>query len=567
MSAEVRPLPVVLCWHMHQPDYRGPDHSDYQLPWVYLHGIKDYVDMAYHLEVVPGAKAVVNFTPTLLEQLDDYVAQIGAWLSDGSPIGDPLLAALTGTVALQDHARRQWLINACRRANKAQLIDRFPPYRELVELSAQADSQPLCVGYLNDQYFIDLVVWYHLAWLGESVRESDPRVTALEKKARCFHAADSRLLLEIIAEQLASIVPRYRALAEAGRVELTVTPHAHPIMPLLLDIHSARDAMPDVPLPGFKDYPGGEVRAQWHIDQGLACFERHFGFRPAGCWPAEGAVCDRTLQLLEGAGFRWAATGQQVLHNSLTRANGPDLSSHWAHRPYVVGEGDLRTFFRDDGLSDLIGFTYSSWHADDAVNNLIHHLEQIEAESQHMPERIVSIIMDGENAWEHYPKNGAYFLQQLYERLLDHPQLQLTTYSDYLASGKADPGQLPSLVAGSWVYGTFSTWIGDRDKNRAWEMLADAKTCFDRVVASGRLDAEQLQQAEVQLANCEGSDWFWWFGDYNPADTVSDFEQLFRRQLSYLYGLLGEAPPAYLSEVFAHGSGDPSLGGVMRQSH
>jgi alpha-amylase/alpha-mannosidase (GH57 family) len=188
-----------------------------------------------------------------------------------------------------------------------------------------------------------------------------------------------------------------------------------------------------------------------------------------------------------------------------------------------------------------------------------------------MPERIVSIIMDGENAWEHYPKNGEYFLQALYERLLDHPQLSLTTFSDYLSEhgpgATAMPGQLPHLVPGSWVYGTFSTWIGDRDKNRAWDMLGEAKACFDRVVASGALDDAQREKAEVQLATCEGSDWFWWFGDYNPADSVSDFEQLFRRQLSHLYALLGEPAPAYLSEVFARGSGAPSLGGVMRQSH
>jgi alpha-amylase/alpha-mannosidase (GH57 family) len=571
MSDDSHPLPVVLCWHMHQPDYRGPDHSDYQLPWVYLHGIKDYVDMAYHLEVVAGAKAVVNFTPTLLEQIDDYILQIDAWLAEGSRIGDPLLAALSDWELPEDADGRGKLIAACLRANKARLIDRFTPFKELTDLVVQVEKHPLCLNYLNDQFLIDLLVWYHLAWLGESVREHDSRVAQLEHRARHFDRDDCRLLVSIIGEQLASIVPRYRTLAERGQVELTVTPHAHPILPLLLDIQSAREALPDTGLPELAHYPGGEARARWHIEQGLETFERHFGFRPQGCWPAEGGVCDHTLALLEEAGFSWAATGQQVLNHSLKQVAEGDLAPHYVHRPYQLGEGDLRMFFRDDGLSDLIGFTYSSWHADDAVNNLIHHLEQIEAESRKMPERIVSIIMDGENAWEHYPKNGEYFLQALYERLLDHPLLSLTTYSDYLsghgAGAATEPGKLPHLVPGSWVYGTFSTWIGDPDKNRGWDMLGEAKACFDRVAASGRLDPEQLQKAEVQLATCEGSDWFWWFGDYNPADSVSDFEQLFRRQLSHLYYLLGEQPPAYLSEVFARGSGEPSLGGVMRQSH
>ncbi len=567
MSDKRQPMPVVLCWHMHQPDYRGPDHSDYQLPWVYLHGINDYVDMAYHLEHVDGARAVVNFTPTLLEQLDDYVVQINAWLSDGRHIGDPLLAALAGQADLDDPQVRRGLVNACRRANKEQLIDRFSPFRKLVALAGHTDKYPEAMCYLSERYINDLLAWYHLAWLGESVRASDPRVAELEQKSAGYDAADRRKLLLIIAEQLATIVPRYKDLAASGRVELTVTPYAHPIVPLLLDFKSARGAIPDVKLPEAGGYPDGEARSRWHIEQGLESFERHFGWRPVGCWPAEGAVCDRTLGLLEEAGFRWAATGQQVLQNSLSKALRGELPAHWAHRPYQVGKGELRTFFRDDGLSDLIGFTYSGWHADDAVNNLIHHLETIESETRQMPERIVSIIMDGENAWEYYPKNGAYFLEALYTKLRDHPRLRLTTYAERLAEPDPGVGHLPGLVPGSWVYGTFSTWIGDRDKNRAWDMLVDAKRCYDEVVTSGRLTDEQFEKAQRQLATCEGSDWFWWFGDYNSADTVSDFEQLFRRQLSHLYELLGETPPGYLSEVFAHGSGDPAAGGVMRHSH
>ena len=174
--------------------------------------------------------------------------------------------------------------------------------------------------------------------------------------------------------------------------------------------------------------------------------------------------------------------------------------------------------------------------------------------------------MDGENAWEYYPNNASYFLDAMYRRLVEHPQLELTTFSNVLEAQTESAPELEKLVAGSWVYGSFTTWIGDRDKNRAWEMLAEAKTCFDRVVASGRLDPEQLERAEIQLATCEGSDWFWWFGDYNPEETVSDFEHLFRRQLSQLYKLLGEPQPEYLTQVFARGSGAPSMGGVMRRN-
>ncbi len=129
----------------------------------------------------------------------------------------------------------------------------------------------------------------------------------------------------------------------------------------------------------------------------------------------------------------------------------------------------------------------------------------------------------------------------------------------------AAPVTLKRLVTGSWVHGTLSTWIGDPDKNRAWDMLGDAKCAFDRVIAQGNLDAEQTARATRQLAICEGSDWFWWFGAHNPAAAVSDFDRLYRLNLAFLYQLLGESAPDYLSQPFTHGGGAAEQGGVMRR--
>ncbi len=567
MSAEAERLRVVLCWHMHQPDYRDPDGLGYHLPWVYLHGIKDYVDMAAHLEAVPGARAVVNFVPVLLEQIDDYARQIKAWQQNGRRISDPLLAALAGPgLPLEAEARRA-LIHACSRANRKHLINRFPEFSRLVEIGEWMCRHDEGARYLNDGFLADLLVWYHLAWLGESIRENDLRVASLQAKAGGFTHADRAELVALIGEQMASLVPRYRALAGRGQVELSVTPYAHPIVPLLLDIQSAREAIPEVDLPTLRCYPGGEARARWHIRAGLDSFERYFGFQPAGCWPAEGAVCEATLRLLEEEGFRWLASGQQVLCNSLmVSGRGAPLPKDWVYQRYRLEDSQLSCFFRDDGLSDLIGFTYGSWHADDAVANLIAHLENLDQSTRGMENRVVAIIMDGENAWEYYPHNAHFFLSALYQRLSEHPRLQLSRFADCLDDTAARPTSLSRLVAGSWVYGTLSTWIGDPDKNRAWDMLGEAKMAFDRMVATQQPPAEILAQWERQLAICEGSDWFWWFGAYNPSETVSDFEALFRSQLRHLYHLMGLEPPEYLSAVFARGSGAPALGGVMRKN-
>src|SRR3569833_2124985 len=442
-----RRLKVVLCWHMHLPEYRDLSSGEYQLPWTYLHAIKDYVDMAAHLEQTPGARAVVNFAPVLLDQISDYAKQISGYMKDASALRDPLLAALDAPALPVRQEHRLALIKTCLRANKARMIEAFAPYRCLARMAA---------------------------------------------------------------------------------------------------------------------YPGGEERARWHIEKGLASFERHFGFRPKGCWPSEGGVSGATLALLDEYGFRWTASGGGVLDHSLKAAgvNPVIKREQTLYRPYQFeGRGDIACFFRDDNLSDLIGFKYATWHGDDAVANLVHHLENIANAVDGGEPYVVPIILDGENAWEYYPNNGYYFLSALYKKLAAHPRIELTTFSDYLDQYQRR-AVLPHLVAGRKMYGTFSTWIGDKDKNRAWDMLGEVKRAYDHALATGYLVGEAREAAEQQLAACEGSDWCWWFGDYNPSQTVSDFERLYRLHLANLWHLIGEEPPEYLSHAMSHG-GD---GGAVQHS-
>ena len=558
------PLNIVLCWHMHQPQYCDQVSGTYQLPWTYLHATKDYIDMAAHLEAVPESRAVVNFAPILLEQLSDYAGQVNGFLSENKGIRDPLLAALACTVLPSSKEQRMELVGACLRANELRSIKRFKPYQKLAEMARWFYQHPSGMLYVGDQFITDLLVWYHLAWMCETVRRSNQFVQQLMEKGNGFTLHDRRELLKLIGELLSSVIDRYRELSEKGQVELAMSPYAHPILPLLLDIDTAADAMPDVSMPQLASYPGGEERVDWHIREGINTFEQYFGSRPTGCWPSEGGVSAAALHKLEQHGFSWAASGESVYRHSQANIDNKSLSSCSLYQGFRVDSGKLACFFRDDGLSDLIGFTYSDWHAEDAVGNLIDHLENIAASTRDQDNPLVSIILDGENAWEHFPENAYYFLNTLYKRLSEHPGLRMTTYSEYLSEPRHLPN-IKTMVSGSWVYGTFSTWIGDKDKNRGWDMLGDAKKAFDNTVMEDTLSGEQLLAAQHQLSICEGSDWFWWFGDYNSADTVSDFERLFRIHLSNLYTMIGKEPPEYLTEVFAHGGGNPAQTGVMRK--
>jgi len=550
-----RTIDVVLCWHMHQPSYLVS--GEFTAPWVYLHGLKDYSDMAAHLESIPGARAVVNFVPVLLDQLEVYNARLARHAPGAGDLGDPLLDALASGRVPEDPAARLELIRSCFQVNEHRVLPRYPRFAELARIAAPLEVDH--VDYLSDQFVLDCLVWLHLGWLGESVRLGDNRARRLEAKGHHFDASDREDVIRIVTEELARLVPRYAALAADGKVELSMSPWGHPILPLLLDFEAAREAMPDVALPAAAGaYPDGAARARWHLERGLEVFVRYFGRRPSGCWPPEGALSNDTIGLLRDMGFRWTASGGGVLGNSLA-AHG--LEPGCSHVPFSPGAGDVRCFFRDDTLSDLMGFAYKDWAAADAVNDLIGRLEGIAKVCDH-PNPVVSIILDGENAWEHYQHNGWEFLQLLYSRLAEHPQMRLTTFEALLDAEAGAGHPLPGIVCGSWVYGTLSTWIGDPDKNRAWDQLIEAKREYDL-----RAGATGVESATAELlAVCEGSDWFWWLGDHHAPATVRRFERLYRSHLRALYGALS-APDPGLDEAPASqgGAGEPG-GGTMLPS-
>ena len=556
-------LPVVLLWHMHQPQYRDALTGQYVLPWTYLHAIKDYTDMAAHLEANPAARAVVNFTPVLIEQLEELSQRIDQHLHSGSPLPDPVLNLLGPDPVSQDPAERLEALKACLRAQRKQMIERFGPYLELATI-AEVLATPERARYASAQLIHDLAVWYHLAWLGDTVRRTHPLVSSLTEQGKDFTPVQRRQLLALIGDLVSAVVPRFRRLAESGQCELSITPYSHPIVPLLLDFQVAREAVPSMALPEHGSYAGGAQRAVWHIEEGLRVFTEAFGVRPMGCWPSEGAVSRATLELLEKSGFQWAATSSSVLSNSLASSAAQDPLSY--NRPYCLPESKLRCFFRDDTLSDLIGFTYATWHGDDAANNLVSELTQLAQRYAGTPNHAVLIALDGENAWEHYPFNGYYFLRALYAALAGSPQLELMTLSECVARG-IEPTPLQRVTAGSWVHGTLATWMGDPAKNKAWDLLCEAKAQFDDVVKSGKLSPSDRAAVERQLALCESSDWFWWFGDYNPQDAVSQFDRLYRRQLVNLYRLLNRPPPESLSIPISVGRGAPEHGGVMRRAN
>ncbi len=563
-------LDLIFLWHMHQPDFRHHATGEFVQPWVYLHGIKDYTDMAWHLEHYPEVKAVVNLVPILLEQIEDYVQQFSS-----GQLRDPLLRLLAceraDDISAADRTR---ILDQCYRANHEKMLEPFAPYRRLKEIHQTLVKQygQDALKYLSGQYFADLLTWYHLSWTGETVRRDEPAVVALMTQGDGFTREDRRALFDLIGKLMSGLIPRYRRLQERGQIEISTTPYYHPISPLLINLASAREAMPSAPMPQAAIYPGGRHRTAWHLRQAQRRHEQWFGVKAKGVWPAEGAVSRPFAEVVAEQKFTWMASGESVLRNTLTQS-GIDISNRasYLYNPYLLNteHGSVSIFFRDDRISDLIGFEYKDWHGRDATNHLIAQLDDIRAHVNATDTPVVSVILDGENAWEHYPYNGFYFFKDLYEELSNHPHIRTTTFSHCLAQRKTrsvTERALSTLVTGSWVYGNLSTWIGSQDKNRAWDLVCAAKQSYDLVMGSGRLSAAEAQVAELQLAACEGSDWYWWFGDYNPPQVVQTFDEIFRASLEQLYRLLKLTPPATLSEPISRGGGEPESGGAMRRA-
>lgn len=560
---------LILLWHMHQPDYRHYDTREFEMPWVYLHAIKDYTDMAYHLENHPKIKAVVNFVPILLDQIEDYIAQFST-----GQIRDPLLRLLiTPDLGNISDSERELILTNCFKGNHETMLKPYPAYERLHDLYDTVQQKNACgLIHFSGRYIADLLVWYHLAWTGESVRQNHQTVLQLMKKCENFNYSDRVQLFSLIGELIRDLVPRYRKLAESGQIELSTTPHYHPLAPLLIDFSSAQDSLPGTSLPANKQYPGGSDRAAFHLVSAIESHQQRFDIKPTGIWPAEGAISHALIQMLDKSGCQWCASGESVLANSL-RMSYPDSDlpdrNRYLYRPYRVdGNEKLVCFFRDDQLSDLIGFEYAKWYGRDAAEHFIQSLEQIAHHAQPDENPVVSVILDGENAWEFYPYNGFYFLDDLYSLLESHANILTTTYRNHISSTHHAQHvvTLPALSAGSWVYGTFSTWIGDPEKNHAWDLLCAAKESYDAIILSDELSAQEKTEASLQLASCESSDWFWWFGDYNQSDTVARFDQLYRDNLANLYRLLKLPVPATIHEPISKGDEHALGGGTMRRS-
>lgn len=533
---------------MHQPQYRDPATGRYLLPWTRLHALKDYWGMVKILEEFPRVHATFNFVPLLAEQIEEYV---------GGRFQEPWFdIAFAHAGSLQPEQKREALERAFQ-VNE-NFINRWPRFAELAS-QLRSGGAEACVAHWALRDWRDLQLLSQLAWMDEEYLAKDPVVHSLSEKGKNFSEEDKAALLEKQHELLAAVLPEYRMAAARGQIEISTTPYYHPILPLLCDTEIARVSNPHTPLPhpAFR-YPQ-DAREQ--LVRARNFHERVFGKPPAGLWPSEGSVSDQALEIAMDLGFKWFATDEGVLGRTRSKGfwrdasgypeNGPDLYTPW--RLDRAGK-QLTGFFRDHYLSDLVGFVYSRMGAEAAAEDFHRRIRAIGDREPQGRTATVSVILDGENAWEYYPGNGREFLRRLYQRIEADPEIQVLTMSEAVEA-VPDPPRLQGIFPASWISANFDVWIGHSEDIRAWDLLRDAREAYERAKARHAQDrspgagdwAVKGQRAYESVLAAEGSDWCWWYGPEHSSANDPEFDILYRKHLTEIYNAIGEPAPDALA--------------------
>ncbi len=532
---------VAIIWHMHQPLYRQPGGDVAILPWVRLHAVKDYLHMAQVLARHPDVHVAFTLTPSLAEQLEDYAR--GA-------LRDRLMILAGQEFFSPDD--KHYMLNMCFSINWDNIIRRYPPYEAILNRRHLALMN---VDYFSTQTYRDLLVWFNLAWTDPNLLESDAFLAGLVQKGKNFTIAEAQRLMQTHLEIMAQALPTWRRLAEAGQLEIITVPFYHPILPLLVDSDIARRPSPGLPVPDppFRAPEDARDQLRWAV-------KKHgdvIGKAPAGLWPSEGAVAPEILPLIVEAGLQWLATDEAILGESLDvyferDEGGMVKRGDLLYHPWRLSaeKGDATILFRDHDLSDRIGFVYQHLPGAQAAEDMIVRLERIARNFGQRQDALITVILDGENAWETYEHNGDVFLNELYRRLSEHPDLSPVTPDEHLARHPA-VDTLPKLASGSWIMGDFSTWMGDPEHIAAWSLLRDLRQAYALWRQESAPSAQRLRQVQQLLFAAEGSDWFWWYSHRNSSEQDALFDELFRDYLSAAYRAMDITPPAALARPIA----------------
>lgn len=547
MMSQTKKLSIAFYWHMHQPIYQLTPDGDFLMPWVRLHAVKDYYAMAELLNKFKKIKLNFNLVPVLLDSLIDY---------GENGIHDLHSRITVKSVEELSPDDKEFILNNFFDAGYQTMIF---PNEEYNRLYQKRISKSECsLDIFSGQEYSDLMALFNLAWFDPDLKNKYPALKKLIKKGKNYTLEDRQNIIEIQREVIRKIIPTYKKLLSKNRIEITTSPYYHPILPILLDINGIKKSFSeDLPV----DLKMG-LDAKVQTELAIKRIEELFGKRPKGIWPSEHCVSPKMLDMFKNLGIEWTISDEGILSNSIETEFVRDFKGYLEDPYHLLKsyeyKNGLKMIFRDAVIPNLISFEYPNHDAELAANDLYDRIKVAQAKLLTSPDEnhLITIAMDGENCWENYPQDGFVFLKKLYKLIEDDKSIETVLISDYLEKEKHHKS-LNKIYAGSWINRNFKLWIDEPLKNLAWSYLKQVRDDFSAFVKKNPLNPN-IEQARKELFICEGSDWFWWYGEPNDSGRDNIFDYLFREHLKNIYIFLDLEPPAYLDTPLISAIAKPS---------
>ncbi len=545
MMSQSKKLSIAFYWHMHQPVYQLTSGGDYLMPWVRLHAVKDYLDMAMWTKKFDKLKLNFNIVPILVDSIIDY-AEKGA-----HDIHSRMTITPENELKKED---KIFILNNFFDANYQTMILTNPEYHRLYQI-VQAEGTNDTSIFTNQEY-ADLMALFNLAWVDPSYKTSNSELKKLIKKGKNYTLEDRINIIEIQRDIIRKIIPSTKKLVEKNKIEITTSPYYHPILPILLDYKNIKkNQIPDDDISNLKTELDAKIQTEMALDR----IEEVFGKRPRGIWPSEHCVNGKTLELLSSIGVDWSISDEGILANSINFEFEHDFKGYLKEPyhllktyRYKTKNSDLKMIFRDSSIPNLISFEYQNHNPIATANDLYDRIKVLQSKILSSPDRehLLTIALDGENCWENYLEDGASFLKTLYTLITEDDTLETVLISDYLDNTKEDK-PLNKIASGSWMNRNFKLWIDEPVKDIAWTYLKRVRQDFSNFVKREPLNPN-IELARRELFICEGSDWFWWYGEPNDSGRDNIFDFLFRTHLKNIYRYLDLDTPKYLDEPISN---------------
>ena len=540
MMSQTKKLSIALYWHMHQPVYQLTPDGDFIMPWVRLHAVKDYLDMMLWVEKFNNLKLNFNYVPVLLDSLIKY--EKGAH--------DIHSRISVAPVEKLSHEDKIFILNNFFDSNYQTMILPNDEYHRLYKIIQENGTENTDV--LTNQEYSDLMALFNLSWIDPSFRESDERLKKLYNKGSNYTLEDRIQIIQIHREIISRVIPTIRKLVKENKIEITTSPYYHPILPILLDYKSIRKDHSDMDeLSALNTEEDAVLQTKKALDR----IEELIGKRPKGIWASEQCVSAKTLEMLSDLGVEWSISDEGNLASSIDFEFVHDFKGYLEDPyhllktySYKTKNSDIKMIFRESSIYNLVSFEYAHHNPVATANDLYDRIKILQSKILSSPDKdhLLTIAMDGENCWENYIEDGNKFLETLYKLISEDSSLETVLISGYIENTK-EHKPLNKIVPGASFNRGYKLWIDEPLKDIAWKYLKRAKDDFT-AFKKREPNHPNIEDAQKELLVCEGSDWFWWYGEPNSSGRDNIFDFLYRTHLKNIYKTLDLEYPSYLDE-------------------